>query len=166
MTIWPGYFAVSKFGNGRMRFTSFIEFIEPSLELQKVPKTEFCMDKLKECATQILDPEEGDELSESIKNAKVNCGERPWSPDDIPTISTTRYKNLYVNTGHGHWGWRMGCGSGLLMADIITGQSRCPEYLEPYLKLDRHCMLKVLLSMRVHYINSINRLEKIFFVLR
>ena len=32
--------------------------------------------------------------------------------------------NLYLNTGHGTLGWTMACGSGRVLADIISGASR------------------------------------------
>jgi D-amino-acid dehydrogenase len=30
--------------------------------------------------------------------------------------------NLFLNTGHGSLGWTMSCGSGQLLADIISGK--------------------------------------------
>jgi D-amino-acid dehydrogenase len=35
------------------------------------------------------------------------------------------YKNLYLNTGHGTLGWTHSCGSGQVIADIVSG--RRPE---------------------------------------
>ena len=40
-------------------------------------------------------------------------------------IGATGYKNLYLNTGHGTLGWTMACGSGRLLADILS--SRKPD---------------------------------------
>jgi D-amino-acid dehydrogenase len=31
-------------------------------------------------------------------------------------------KNLFYNTGHGHLGWTMACGSAKITADLIAGQ--------------------------------------------
>jgi D-amino-acid dehydrogenase len=31
------------------------------------------------------------------------------------------YRNLFINTGHGTLGWTMACGSGRLIADMVTG---------------------------------------------
>ena len=49
-------------------------------------------------------------------------GFRPMTPTNIPYIGRTRYKNLYLNTGHGTLGWTMGCGSGRSIAEIISGK--------------------------------------------
>lgn len=49
-------------------------------------------------------------------------GLRPMTPDSTPIIGTTRYDNLYINTGHGTLGWTMACGSGQLITDIIMGR--------------------------------------------
>jgi D-amino-acid dehydrogenase len=50
---------------------------------------------------------------------------RPMTPDGPPVIGGTRYANLWLNTGHGHMGWTMACGSGRITADLIQG--RKPE---------------------------------------
>lgn len=38
-----------------------------------------------------------------------------------PLIGRLRFDNLFVNAGHGGLGWTLACGSGKLMADIVTG---------------------------------------------
>jgi len=43
----------------------------------------------------------------------------------VPYIGTTRYRQLYLNTGHGTLGWTMGCGAGRAIADLVSG--RLPE---------------------------------------
>ncbi|MBW7983266.1 D-amino acid dehydrogenase [Enterobacillus tribolii] len=48
-------------------------------------------------------------------------GLRPMTPDGTPVVGKTPIKNLYLNTGHGTLGWTMACGSGQLLADIISG---------------------------------------------
>jgi D-amino-acid dehydrogenase len=53
------------------------------------------------------------------------AGLRPMTPEGTPIIGATRYKNLWLNTGHGHMGWTMSCGSGRVLADLIQG--RRPE---------------------------------------
>jgi D-amino-acid dehydrogenase len=40
-------------------------------------------------------------------------------------IGATRYPNLWLNTGHGTLGWTMSCGSGRVLADLVSG--RKPE---------------------------------------
>lgn len=49
-------------------------------------------------------------------------GLRPKTPDSTPIIGRTRLDNLFLNTGHGTLGWTMSCGSGQLIADIVSGQ--------------------------------------------
>lgn len=50
------------------------------------------------------------------------AGLRPYCVDGVPVIGPARYRNLYLNTGHGHLGWSMSAGSGRLLADIISGR--------------------------------------------
>jgi D-amino-acid dehydrogenase len=52
-------------------------------------------------------------------------GLRPMTPDGPPVIGATRYPNLHLNTGHGTLGWTMACGSGRVLADLLSG--RKPE---------------------------------------
>ena len=52
-------------------------------------------------------------------------GLRPMTPDGPPVIGATRYCNLHLNTGHGTLGWTMACGSGRVLADLLSG--RKPE---------------------------------------
>jgi D-amino-acid dehydrogenase len=57
-----------------------------------------------------------------LSAAKFWCGLRPMTPDGPPIIGKTRYPNLYLSTGHGTLGWTMSCGSGRVLADIISGK--------------------------------------------
>jgi len=50
-------------------------------------------------------------------------GLRPMTPDNPPVVGATPYKNLFLNTGHGTLGWTMACGSGQVLADLISGRS-------------------------------------------
>jgi D-amino-acid dehydrogenase len=47
---------------------------------------------------------------------------RPMTPDGPPILGACRYRNLYLNTGHGHMGWTMACGSSRTVADLILGR--------------------------------------------
>ena len=47
-------------------------------------------------------------------------GLRPATPDGTPIIGPTRYRNLFLNTGHGTLGWTMACGSARLLADLLA----------------------------------------------
>lgn len=49
------------------------------------------------------------------------AGLRPMTPDGIPYLGATPIRGLYLNTGHGHLGWTMACGSGKAVADLIAG---------------------------------------------
>jgi len=53
------------------------------------------------------------------------AGLRPATPTNIPCVGRTKYPNLYLNTGHGTLGWTLACGSGRILADIVSG--RRPE---------------------------------------
>jgi D-amino-acid dehydrogenase len=57
--------------------------------------------------------------------AELWAGLRPMMPNSVPVIGQARYANLYLDTGHGHVGWTMACGSGKLLADLVAG--RAPE---------------------------------------
>jgi D-amino-acid dehydrogenase len=58
----------------------------------------------------------------AVEKASFWCGLRPMTPDGPPVIGATKYRNLYLNTGHGTLGWTMACGSGRLLADVISGK--------------------------------------------
>lgn len=49
-------------------------------------------------------------------------GLRPMTPDGIPYLGGTSIKGLYLNTGHGHLGWTMSCGSARAIAELMIGQ--------------------------------------------
>ena len=72
----------------------------------------------------------------STENATFWCGLRPMTPDGPPIIGPTRYKNLFVNTGHGTLGWTMACGSGKVLADIMSG--RTPDIDASELGMERY----------------------------
>ena len=50
------------------------------------------------------------------------AGLRPATPDNVPLIGRTRLRNLYLNTGHGTLGWTLACGSGRVLADLVSGK--------------------------------------------
>ena len=71
-----------------------------------------------------------------VANASFWCGLRPMTPDGPPVIGKTRYANLWLNTGHGTLGWTMGCGSGRVLADLLSG--RRPEIDTRDLGIERY----------------------------
>jgi D-amino-acid dehydrogenase len=58
------------------------------------------------------------------------------TPDGTPIVGATRLPELFLNTGHGTLGWTMACGSGRLLADLVTGQR--PEISTDGLGVDRY----------------------------
>jgi len=50
---------------------------------------------------------------------------RPLTPDGPPILGYGRHRNLLFNAGHGHMGWTMACGTGRIVADLLSG--RRPE---------------------------------------
>jgi len=58
---------------------------------------------------------------------------RPMTPAGPPFLGAGRHENLFFNTGHGHMGWTMACGSGRVVADLILGRAPAidPEGLVP-----------------------------------
>jgi len=50
-------------------------------------------------------------------------GLRPMTPDGTPIVGPTRFANLFTNTGHGTLGWTMACGSGRVLADVVSGSA-------------------------------------------
>jgi len=71
-----------------------------------------------------------------ISAATFWCGLRPMTPDGPPIIGPTRFGNLYLNTGHGTLGWTMACGSGRVLADLISGKK--PDIDTSQLGLSRY----------------------------
>jgi D-amino-acid dehydrogenase len=71
-----------------------------------------------------------------FSNVKFWTGLRPMTPDGTPIIGASRYRNLMLNTGHGTLGWTMACGSGRVIADLISG--RAPDIDVSELSLDRY----------------------------
>ncbi|MFT8675080.1 MAG: D-amino acid dehydrogenase [Acetobacter sp.] len=55
-------------------------------------------------------------------------GLRPMTPDGTPVIGRTALENLYLNTGHGTLGWTMACGSGRVLADLMSGRRPDIDY--------------------------------------
>jgi len=47
---------------------------------------------------------------------------RPMTPAGAPILGTTRHRNFYLNTGHGHMGWTMACGTSRIVADLMDGR--------------------------------------------
>ncbi|MBT3765662.1 MAG: D-amino acid dehydrogenase [Rhodospirillales bacterium] len=59
---------------------------------------------------------------DGTKDPEFWAGLRPMTPDNVPLIGRTKIKNLFVNSGHGVLGWTMSCGSGQIIADLVSGK--------------------------------------------
>ncbi|HEN8731789.1 MULTISPECIES: D-amino acid dehydrogenase [Pseudomonas] len=73
--------------------------------------------KAMESVVNDLYPRGGD-----VKQASFWTGLRPATPDGTPIVGATKFRNLYLNTGHGTLGWTMACGSARLLADILANK--------------------------------------------
>ena len=71
-----------------------------------------------------------------LKDVKFWTGLRPMTPDGPPLIGPTPYANLHLNTGHGTLGWTMSCGSGRILADMLSGKK--PDVDVSALTVDRY----------------------------
>jgi D-amino-acid dehydrogenase len=57
-----------------------------------------------------------------VSKATFWCGLRPMTPDGTPIIGTTPVQHLLLATGHGTLGWTMACGTGRVIADMVSGK--------------------------------------------
>ncbi|HXH45533.1 MAG TPA: D-amino acid dehydrogenase [Bradyrhizobium sp.] len=71
-----------------------------------------------------------------LAQATFWSGLRPMTPDGPPVIGPTPYANLHLNTGHGTLGWTMSCGSGRVLADMLSGKK--PDIDVNALTVDRY----------------------------
>ncbi len=59
----------------------------------------------------------------NINQSQEWYGFRPFRPNSIPLIGEIKkYGNLYLNTGHGHLGWTLSCGSAQIISEMIDGE--------------------------------------------
>ena len=79
--------------------------------------------KLVRCLKQLF-PEAAD-----FDRPQYWAGLRPMTPDGPPILGRTSVPNLFLNVGHGSQGWSMACGSGRIVADLVSGR-------EPAIDLD------------------------------
>ena len=80
--------------------------------------------------TRILFPGAGE-----FETAKTWAGLRPMTPDGAPIVGRTKWKNRFVNTGHGSLGWSLACGSSHIIADVVS--ERTPTIDLTGLTIDR-----------------------------
>ena len=60
----------------------------------------------------------------AVDEAKAEywAGLRPMTPSSVPILGLARYRNLFLDCGHGHVGWTMAAGSGRFVADLVSGR--------------------------------------------
>ncbi|WP_185266023.1 D-amino acid dehydrogenase [Halopseudomonas xiamenensis] len=93
-----------------------------------------------------IDPRKGETLKmivqdlfpEGADTSSIDLwtGLRPATPDGTPIIGPTRYRNLFLNTGHGTLGWTMACGSARLLADLLA--KKTPQISTEGLAISRY----------------------------
>ncbi|OON40477.1 D-amino acid dehydrogenase small subunit [Izhakiella australiensis] len=103
--------AVTRFDN-RIRVGGMAEIVGFNNELLVARR------KTLEMVVNDLYPEGGD-----VGRASFWTGLRPMTPDGTPIVGRTPLSNLFLNTGHGTLGWTMACGSGQLLADLVSGRT-------------------------------------------
>lgn len=47
---------------------------------------------------------------------------RPMTPEGTPILGASSHRNLFFNTGHGHMGWTMSCGTARVVVDLMAGR--------------------------------------------
>ncbi len=103
--------AISSFGD-RIRVTATAEFA--GYDTSHKPADFAFMKRV----TEELYPEGAD-----YDRAEMWAGLRPMTPTNLPFFGRKRFRNLYLNTGHGHIGWTMSHGSARITADLIAGRT-------------------------------------------
>jgi D-amino-acid dehydrogenase len=116
--------AVTRLGD-RIRVGGTAELAGYNLKLREARRA-----TLEHVVTDLY-PDGGD-----VSRASFWCGLRPMTPDGPPLIGPTRYRNLWLNTGHGTLGWTMACGSGQVLADLMAG--RAPAVDTSALSIERY----------------------------
>ena len=98
----------------RLRMTSSAEFTG-----YETTYTEHDLRLIRKLSTDLLP-----DAAEYDKGQYRACN-RPMTPDGPPILGQAGPDNLYINSGHGHMGFTMACGSSRIVADLIDG--RKPE---------------------------------------
>ncbi|MFL9929110.1 D-amino acid dehydrogenase [Paraburkholderia sp. RL18-103-BIB-C] len=102
--------AITRFDN-RIRVGGMAEIVGFDKSLRKARRA-----TLELCVNDLF-PGGGD-----TSKATFWTGLRPMTPDGTPIVGRTPVPNLFLNTGHGTLGWTMSCGSGQLLADVMSGK--------------------------------------------
>jgi D-amino-acid dehydrogenase len=103
--------AVTRLGD-RIRVGGTAELAGYSLNLREPRRS-----TLNHVVTDLF-PKGGD-----VSQASFWCGLRPMTPDGTPIVGPTPVQNLLLATGHGTLGWTMACGTGRVVADLVSGRA-------------------------------------------
>ena len=95
----------------RLRMTSSAEFTG-----YETTYTEHDLRLIRKLASDLLP-----DAAEYDKGTYKACN-RPMTPDGPPILGTAGHDNLFINSGHGHMGFTMACGSSRIVADLIDGK--------------------------------------------
>ena len=96
----------------RLRMTSSAEFTG-----YETTYTERDLRMIRKLAADLLP-----DAADYDKGTYTACN-RPMTPDGPPILGTAKHDNLYFNSGHGHMGFTMACGSSRIVADLIDGKN-------------------------------------------
>lgn len=102
---------ISRLGN-RIRAAGMAELTGYSTELKPERKA-LLMRVVKELFPEGLDFDDVD----------FWAGLRPMTPDGPPILGKTRWRKLFLNSGHGSNGWTQSCGTGRIVADMVHGRT-------------------------------------------
>lgn len=99
----------------RLRLAGSAEFAGPDLTLDRRRS-----DYIWQTALKVYPA-----LARHVDPAKMErwTGLRPMTPDGPPILGRSRYRNLFLNAGHGHLGWTFACGSAQIVAAEIAGKT-------------------------------------------
>jgi D-amino-acid dehydrogenase len=53
--------------------------------------------------------------------AQIHTGLRPAMPSSLPVVRRAGKGNIYLNTGHGMWGWLLAPATARRAAELIAG---------------------------------------------
>eukprot|EP00658_Telonema_sp_P-2_P066032 TRINITY_DN55148_c0_g1_i1.p1 TRINITY_DN55148_c0_g1~~TRINITY_DN55148_c0_g1_i1.p1 ORF type:complete len:293 (+),score=68.75 TRINITY_DN55148_c0_g1_i1:257-1135(+) len=113
MVIEPAQMYVSRLGD-RIRYTSIAEFA--GWDEDHVNRS--CIDTVRERAS-LMFPKTLEAVPE--EEQQEWAGGRPMTPDDLPIVCGTKYQGLWIASGGGSYGWRVACGMGQLVSNLLDG---------------------------------------------
>lgn len=73
----------------------------------------------------------GNERGDKLGDVQAWAGLRPATPSGRPLVGPTRWRNLWVNAGHGALGLTLAPGSAAVLADLMAHKT-CPIDPHPY----------------------------------